>query len=213
MADGVEGKKHHFRNTPMLRELKHPNVIEFFDYGEIATGEVGILLADMYCAQRRAVSGAALHLSGLLGISRSPAMAPDESKEGRATSICPHHDESDSQGCAQQVKKSARTANATSGTSELYRRPEFRPFLASISPITELVSGQAKRKGRHSGACAGCQHFRIQAGKYPISPAAWAGQHLPPLRLVPGGALLCARHCARPGIPTLPAGVRASLQA
>ena len=28
----------------MLRELKHPNVIEFFDIGEIATGEVRTLL-------------------------------------------------------------------------------------------------------------------------------------------------------------------------
>ena len=27
----------------MLRKLKHPNVIEFFDYGEIATGEVRVL--------------------------------------------------------------------------------------------------------------------------------------------------------------------------
>ena len=41
VADIAEQKKHHFRNAPMLRELKHPNVIEFFDIGEIATGEVG----------------------------------------------------------------------------------------------------------------------------------------------------------------------------
>ena len=44
VADIAEQKKHHFRNAPMLRELKHPNVIEFFDIGEIATGEVRTLL-------------------------------------------------------------------------------------------------------------------------------------------------------------------------
>ena len=39
----------------MLRELKHPNVIEFFDIGEIATGEVGhflLLISSVHGAGR-----------------------------------------------------------------------------------------------------------------------------------------------------------------
>ena len=54
VTDSAEQKKH--ENGPMLLKLKHPNIIDFLDYGEIATGEVGILPSDIQGTQRKAVA-------------------------------------------------------------------------------------------------------------------------------------------------------------
>ena len=66
VPDSAGEKKHHFRNAPMLLTLKHPNVIEFFDCGEIATGEVGTPSIDPGSSAQGAcipVSDAHRHLS------------------------------------------------------------------------------------------------------------------------------------------------------
>ena len=54
VTDSAEQKKH--ENGPMLLKLKHPNVIDFFDYGEIATGEVGIYSIGSQASQRKAIA-------------------------------------------------------------------------------------------------------------------------------------------------------------